>query len=174
MKNYPEAVGEYRRLLTAYPVSPFADDAQYQLGMCFYDQSPDFAHDPEDTYAAIDEFSVFLNRYPQSPLADEARARMMELYEKLAKKMYKNGELYLKLNDYEPALLYFDQVRDNYPDTEWARRALFKSGFALLGLERRSDALETFQNFVIAFPDHELSQKAREQIEKIQSSEDGG
>jgi len=174
MKRYPEAVGEFRRLLTAYPSSAFADNAQYQLGMCHYEQSPGYARDQEDTYTAIDEFSVFLSRYPQSDLADSARTKLNEMYDKLAKKTFKNGELYLKLHDYDPALLYFDQVRDNYPDTEWAHRALYYSGEAMLGLNRKSDALETFQNFVIAFPDHELSKKAREKIEKLQSPESGG
>lgn len=174
MQRYPEAVGEFRRLLASYPVSAFADDAQFQLGMCHFQQSPKYDRDQEETYTAVDEFSTFLNRYPQSPLYDEARARLNELYDKLARKMFKNGELYLKLHDYDPALVYFDQVRDNYPETEWARRAVYYSGEALLGLDRKSDALETFRNFVAAFPDHELSGKARENIEKLQPAEDGG
>lgn len=174
MQKYPEAVGEFRKLLTSYPASPLADDAQFQLGMCHYEQSPRYSLDPEETNTAIDEFSVFLNRYPQSPLAADARAKLKELNDKLARKMFKNGELYLKLHDYDPALIYFNQVRDNYPDTEWATRALYYSGEALLGLDRKSDALETFQNFVTAFPDHKLSKNARKNIVKLQPAANGG
>lgn len=174
LQRYPEAVGEFRKLLSAYPVSPFADDAQFQLGMCHYEQSPGYALDPEETNTAIDEFSMFLSRYPQSSLVPEARAKLNDLNEKLARKMFKNGEIYLKMHDYDPALLYFDQVRDNYPETEWAKKALYYSGEALIGLGRKSDALETFQNFVTAFPDHNLSGKARKYIEKLQSVADGG
>lgn len=174
MERYPEAVGEFRRLLMAYPVSPLADDSQYHLGMCHYEQSPDYSRDPAETYLAIDEFTMFINRYPQSPLAEEARARLGEMNDKLAKKMFKNGELYLKTHDFEPALIYFGQVRDNYPESEWARMALYYSAEALTKLERKSDALETFQNFVIAFPDHELSKKARKHIDNLQAGENGG
>jgi len=174
MQEYPEAVGEFRKLLVAYPVSPLADDAQFQLGMCHYQQSPGYALDPEETNMAIDEFSMFLSRYPQSPLVPEARERLNDLNEKLARKMFKSGELYLKMHDYDPALLYFSQVRDNYPETEWATRALYYSGEALMGLDRKSDALETFQNFVTAFPDNKLSRKARKYIEKLQSLANGG
>lgn len=174
MESYPEAVGEFRRLLTAYPASPFADDAQFQLGMCHYEQSPRYSRDPDETFRAIDEFTEFLNRYPQSPLAPEARERLNRMYEKLARKLFKNGELYLKLNDYEPALLYFDMVRDNYSGTEWAEYALYYSGVAQMKLGRESDALQTFQDFVMAFPDHKLSKKAREHIEKLQLSASGG
>ncbi len=174
MERYPEAVGEYRRLLTAYPVSPLADDAQYQLGMCHYEQSPDYPRDQTETMLAIDEFTMFINRYSQSPLIEEARARLDEMYDKLAHKMFKSGELYLKTHDYDPALIYFGQVRDNYPESAWARMALYYSGEALLKLDRKSDALETFQNFITAFPDHELSKKARGHIDKLQAGQDGG
>lgn len=174
MEKYPEAVGEFRRLLTAYPVSPFADDAQFQLGMCHFEQSPRYSRDQDETYRAVDEFTEFLNRYPQSPLVGEARERLEMLYDKLARKMFRSGELYLKLNDYEPALLYFDLVRDNYPQTEWAQYALYYSGKAQMKMGRKSDALTTFQDFVTAFPDHKLAGKARGNIEKLTRDEGGG
>jgi outer membrane protein assembly factor BamD len=174
MEKYPEAVGEFHRLLTAYPVSPFADDAQFQLGMCHFEQSPKYSRDQDETYRAVDDFTEFLNRYPQSPLVAEARERLEMLYDKLARKMFKSGELYLKLKDYEPALLYFDMVRDNYPQTEWAQYALYYSGKAQMQMGRRSDALTTFQDFVMAFPDHKLVKDARENIEKLTRDEGGG
>ncbi len=174
LENYPEAVGEFRRLLTAYPSSPFADDALYHIAMCHYSQSPKYSLDQEETFDAIDEFSSFISRYPKSPLQDDAAAKLLELYDKLAKKMFKNGELYLKTHDYEQAVMYFEQVRDNYPNTEWARYALYYTGEALLGLERDSDALETFQNFVMAFPEHKLTDKARKNIARLQADEAGG
>lgn len=174
MKHYPEAIAEFRRLLSAYPSSAFADDAQFQVAVSFYDQSPKYHHEQSETYDAIDEFSLFLTRYPRSPRKEEAQDKLGDLYDKLAKKLYKNGELYLKMNDYEPALIYFEQVRDNYPNTEWAKRAFYDTGVAMKKQGRISDALETFQNFVIAFPDHELSQKAREKISEIESITSGG
>jgi outer membrane protein assembly factor BamD len=174
MKNYPEAIAEFRRLLSAYPTSGFADDAQYHVAMCYYNESPKYYHDQTETIDAIDEFSAFLTRYPRSPLKSDAQEKLNKLYDKLAKKLYKSGELYLKMNNYEPALVYFEQVRDNYPNTEWAKFAFYNSGEAMRKQGRISDALETFQNFVLAFPDHELSVKARKKIEKLQSIASGG
>ena len=135
---------------------------------------PKYYHDQSDTYDAIDEFSAFLSRYPRSPLRDEAQAKLNELFDKLARKLYKSGELYLKMNDYEPALIYFQQVRDNYPNSEWARYAFYDSGEALRKQGKVSDALETFQNFVLAFPDSKLAKKARKKIAELQSEESGG
>src|SRR4030067_2090901 len=159
IESYPEAIGEFKRLLQAYPTSALADDAQYYVGMSHFNESPGFTKDKTETYAAIDEFGVFLDRVPSSSYAGDVQARLDILYDKLARKFFKSGQVDLKLNDFEPALIYFEQVRDNYPETEWARLALYYTGEAQLKLGRKSDALETFQNFVTAFPDHKLSKK---------------
>jgi len=172
--SYPEAIGEFKRLLQAYPTSAFADDSQYRVAMAHYEESPRYALDQTETYAAIDEFSVLLDRFPGSSYADGAREKLEELYDKLAKKMFKSGELYMKLNDYSPALIYFEQIRDNYPSTEWAAMAFYYTGEAQLKQGRKSDALETFQNFVIAFPEHKLTKKAQKQISKLAPQETGG
>jgi outer membrane protein assembly factor BamD len=174
IESYPEAIGEFKRLLQAYPSSPLADDAQYYVGMSHFNESPGFTKDQTETYAAIDEFGVFLDRFPSSSYAEDVQAKLDILYDKLARKLFKSGQLYLKLNDFEPALIYFEQVRDNYPQTEWAKLALYYTGEAQLKLGRKSDALETFQNFVTAFPDYKLTKKARDQIEKLSPVQAGG
>jgi len=174
IKSYPEAAGEFKRLLQAYPSSPLADDAQYNLAISHFEQSPNFAKDQTETYAAIDEFGVFLDRYGDSQLIGDARQKLDILYDKLAKKLYKAGELYMKLSDYEPALMYFEQVRDNYSNTQWAIKAFYYTGEAQLKLGRRSDALETFQNFVQAFPDDKLARKAQKHIAALAPAEASG
>jgi len=174
MKNYSEAVGEFRKLLTSYPVSDYADDSYYYIGLSFFERSPGYMKDQTDTYDCIDELSEFLNRYPDSPHAPDARSNLNILYDKLAKKMYKNGELYLKIGDYEPALIYFQQVRDNYPSTEWAIYAFYYSGEAQMKNNQFEDALKTFQDFVITFPDNKLAKKAIKNSSKLQKEEIGG
>lgn len=173
MGNRHEAIGEFHKLLSAYPVSDFADDAYYQIGECYFEESPHYALDQEDTYSAIDEFSMFINKFPNSPFVSSAREKLNLLYDKLAKKMYKNGELYLKIGSYEPALEYFQQVRDNYPNTEWAKYAFYYSGEAQMKIDKTEEAIQTFENFVITFPDHKLAKKARRNIEKLKDIRDG-
>jgi outer membrane protein assembly factor BamD len=172
--RYPEAIGEFKRFLQTYPTSPLADRAQYRIAQAYFKQSPSFSHDQIDTYSAIDEFSVFLDKYPDSPLIDSARTDLNVLYDKLAEKLFKSGLLYIKLGRYDAALVYFAQVRDNYADTPWAANALYYSGEAEMKLGKNNDALHTFQDFVIAFPDHKLVKKAREYIGRLTPQEAGG
>ncbi len=172
--RYPEAIGEFKRLLQTYPTSALADQAQYRIAQAYFKQSPSYYHDQTDTYSAIDEFGVFLDKYPDSPLADSARADLNQLYDKLAEKLFRSGLLYIKLGRYDAALIYFAQVRDNYADTPWASNALYYSGEAEFKLGKNDEALHTFQDFVIAFPDHKLAKKAREFIGRLTPQEAGG
>jgi outer membrane protein assembly factor BamD len=173
ISSYPEAIGEFRKLTTTYPASPLADDAQYYLAMAHYKESPSYSHEQTETYAAVDEFGIFLDKYSDSPLADSARMELDRLYDKLAKKLFKSGELYLRLNDYEPAIIYFGQVRDNYSNTDWAKDSFFYTGVAQMKQGKKPEALETFQNFVITFPDHKLTPKAQKYIAKLSPSQPG-
>jgi outer membrane protein assembly factor BamD len=174
IKNYSQSIAEYKRLLDTYPSSALADAAQFYTAMSHYKESPGYSLEQTETFSAIDEFSTLLDKYPNSSYVEAARKNLNNLYDKLAEKMYKNGELYLKLHDYGPAILYFGQVRDNYPSTAWARLAFYNTGVAQLKNGQKNDALETFQNFITAFPDDKLVKNAHKEISKLQPQEAGG
>ncbi len=174
IKSYSEAIGEYRKLIQTYPTSPLAGRSQYQVAQAYFKQSPRYSLDQTDTYSAIDEFGAFLDKYPADPLADSARIQLAALNEKLATKLYKAGMLYLKLSDYDAALIYFGQVRDNYPDSKWASYAMYYSGETQMKQGHKEEALKTFQDFVLAFPDHKLIAKARKMITRLTPAQAGG
>lgn len=166
-KEYVIAAGEFERLLQSYPQSEYADDAQYQIGMCHYKMSPKYQLDQTETYEALDAFQTFLGNFIGSPLVEDARNRIRELEDKLAQKKFMTGLLYLKLTDYEPAITYFWTVRDEYPATDWAVRAIYYTGEAYYGQKDYAKALETLQAFATGFPSHPLSIKAAKKIEQI-------
>lgn len=166
-KEFSLAIGEYKRLLSAYPGSQFADDSQYQIGMCHYKMSPKYQLDQSETHEAVNEFHTLISEYPASPFMADAQIKIKELEDKLAEKAFKTGQLYMKLRDYESALVYFSYVRDNYTSTDWAIKSYYYTGEAYVKLERYDDALEIFQNFLNGFANHDLTSRAKEQIEKI-------
>lgn len=167
-KDYSLAVAEYGRLLSDFPQSEYADDAQYKIGLCYFHQSLPAELDQEYTYRAIEEFQKFLDDYPHSELADKARGKIFECRAKLAKKAFKNGQLYLKLKDYTAALIYLREVLNEYEDTKWAAWAQFEIGEVYYRQERYGEALEAFLKVVADYGDNErLSLKAEKRIEAI-------
>jgi outer membrane protein assembly factor BamD len=166
-KDYVTSASEFNRLIQSYPQSEWADDSQYQIGMCHYKMSPKYSLDQSETFLAIEAFQNFVSNFIGSPLLEDARARLRELDDKLAQKRYMSGMLYLKMGDYNPAIVYFWNVRDSYPSTEWAVRSIYYTGEAQLSLKQYDKALETFQNFIAGFPDHKLTVKAKQKVADI-------
>ena len=168
-RDYTTAAGEFERLLASYPQSAYADDAQYQIGMCHYKMSPKYQLDQAETNLAIEAFQSLLSNFAGSSLIEDGRAKIRELEDKLARKKFMAGILYLKMSDYDPAMVYFWSVRDEYPSTDWAIQAVFYTGEALLQLKQYAKAQETFINFLTGFPVHKLAAKAKQKIEHIKN-----
>jgi outer membrane protein assembly factor BamD len=124
IREYALAENEYRRLVDEYPDSPLVPEAEYKLGLTFYEQSLPASLDQAMTRTALRQLNRFLATYPSSDFVDEARGLVSELRSRLAEKLYLSAELYLSLDDTEAAGIYFQQVADEYPDTPWAARAL--------------------------------------------------
>ena len=62
-------------------------------------------------------FQEFVDDFPNSENNETALGAMVLLRDKLAKKLYETGILYLKMDEYEPARLSFQRVLDQYYDT---------------------------------------------------------
>lgn len=119
MKDHAQAEAEFRHLAVNYLDSPYADDAFFYTGMTHYRQMPAYYHDQSETHKAIDSFSRFLVKYPESEFSSRAKERIRECRDRLARKELENGKLYLKLGGQASAVLYFQHVASEYPDTKW-------------------------------------------------------
>jgi outer membrane protein assembly factor BamD len=166
-KDYGLAAGEFKRLLNAYPNSDFADDAQYYIAMSHYRMSPKYSLDQVETHLAIQEFNKLISEFMLSQYVKDAREKVAELENKLARKSFNAGKLYLKLGNYKAALTYFAFVRDNYPATDWAIQSFYYSGETQFKMKNYTEAKDTMEKFILGFSDHKLAPKAKEKLEKI-------
>lgn len=147
LKEYILAASENEKLIRNYPNSDFVDDAQFKLGMCFYELSPGYALDQKYTISAINEFQKFLEEHPTSELKQNVETKLSECRLKLAKKEFRNAELYRKRDFWEAAIIYYDEVINNFYDTIYAEEALFRKGYCLM----KNDKLESAQKLLEVF-----------------------
>lgn len=124
-EEYILAVYEFESLLKSYPTSPLAEDSKYYVGMCYYGLSPKYNLDQTYTKYAISEFQGFLDLYPKSKYAAKTELRIEKLKNKLAYKLYKSAELYYNLEKYRAAIVYYNDLLDEYFDSEYADDALY-------------------------------------------------
>jgi outer membrane protein assembly factor BamD len=169
LKEYIIAASEYQRVVDQYPSSPLVDDAKYKIGMCYFKLSPHFGLDQEYSQKCIDEFQEFTEYYPDSPLISEVMGKIEDVRNKMGKKVYKSGELYYKTHDYESALIYFDQVLDNYYDTEFAPESLLKKGESYLKMKKTDEAIGFLNKVIEKYPESPAVKKARRHLLKIEN-----
>ncbi|MCX6827032.1 MAG: outer membrane protein assembly factor BamD [candidate division Zixibacteria bacterium] len=167
-EEYELAAVEFNRLITNYPQSAYVDDAQYLVGLCYYKNTPGhYALDQEDLKKAIAALQDFIVENPDSPLIEDAASVISAARTRLAHKEYENGILYFKLDDYKAAEIYFQLVIDDYTDTEYAARALYKLSEICYWQSKYPAALEKFNTFLALYPNHEWVPKAKKYIAQI-------
>lgn len=165
--QYILAAYEYEVLLRTMPTSEYVPRARFRRAMCYYNQSRESYRDQTETKKAIDEFQAFLEYHPTDTLAHEAAAKIQELNTKLAKKEFDNGVLYMKMESYRAAIIYFDFVLEKFHDTPYAEEAQLKKAEAFLLRKRPSEALAEIDRYLQRYPNGNHrgeAQKLRETI----------
>jgi len=159
--DYVLAKVEFNRLLLNYPASSFAPQAQLMRAVCFYKGTPEhYGLDQTDLYTAIQQFNDFLIDYPESDATEDAQAYMVEARSRLARKLFESGIVYTRIADYRAARVYFQQVIDNYTDTDYAANATFEMADTYFHSHDWDEAHERFENFRTVYPNHERADEA--------------
>ena len=121
--DYDNAILMFKDLIDKYPDSNLIDKARYQLAECskLVSLKPDYDQTP--TVAAREEFEDFIEKYPGSDLAGEAKEIVNRLKHKEAQNAYNIGQFYESRRMPKGAAIYYRDIIQNYPDTEWAQNA---------------------------------------------------
>ncbi len=167
-KDWVNAQTQFERVTRDYPESDSAVAAAYHLGEAMLGQSrgPDF--DQEYTLKAMSQWQRIVADVPGTEWADRAQARVAECRAKLARKLWRNGDLYVKQNLYEPALIYFRSIITDYSDTPVLGDALIGLAVADARLGRKDTALVILGDLQKRFEGHELGLRASEMRAKVE------
>jgi outer membrane protein assembly factor BamD len=174
LKDYDLAITEFEDFIDSYPKSDLVDDAMYMIAVCYLAQSPRAERDQQNTVKAVGELDFLLREYPDSNVREEVEALRREARAKLAEKEYLNGKLYLRLEYFRAARIYFDAVINEYGDTEWA-------AWSMLGKAQTYDregnlkkAIEIYEKVIAHYPDTEPSGRAGMRLDQISGGSDDG
>lgn len=170
-KEYLLAVEEYEKLVRSLPQSSYVDDARFKVAMCYFKMAPKYSLDQEYTYKAIIQFQQFLEEYPDSELRPEGEKMLAESVYKLAKKEFKDGELYRKMSYYRAALISFDSVLEKYYDSEFADDALYWKGECHRKLKEWDEAEKAFKDLIRKHVQSNLVSKAESKLKGLEQEE---
>jgi len=114
-EKYAEAQVEYRAFINFHPVHRDASYAQYQVGMCSYQEITTIDRDPALTRTALKEFQALLTKYPGSPYEEEATKYITICRDKLAEYELYVGRFYHKKGSYLAAVGRLEKLLKDYP-----------------------------------------------------------
>ena len=156
LEEYLVAAEDYRALKRNMPASSFVPEAQYKVALCYYNLAPKSALDQSYAAQAIDEFQSFIEYNPTHELVHDAEAKIQELNTRLSRKLYETAALYMKMEYYKSATIYFDSVIEKFHDTEYAEPALFGKAQALFARKRYDEANAEIEKFLQKYPNSPL------------------
>jgi outer membrane protein assembly factor BamD len=136
-KDYISAVHAYEKVLERYPKDALAEDAQFQTGWAYKQEARRSEYDQNNADQAIAAFSDYLLRYPTGKQVARAEQLRGELKQEQSKGLFHIGQFYEKQRNFKAALLYYNEVIEQNPKSNWAGSAQKK--IAMLGpLSRQS------------------------------------
>jgi tol-pal system protein YbgF len=115
--NHQIAILGFSEYITSFPKTDLADDAQFWLGECYYQQNP-----PKYEQAA-EEFSKVVDNYPESNRMAGARFKLARCHEELGQR--------------EKAIDLYRKIMTEFPNTAEANRAKVQ----LSGLGEKTEEL---------------------------------
>lgn len=120
------AVADFTRVVTDFATNPLARDARFALCETYVALAPRPALDQAYTRAAVQWCDQYGTAYASTPEAAQAQRYVVEMRSRLAQKVYENGLFYFRRRWNDAALVYFNEVANEYPETAQAPAALLR------------------------------------------------
>jgi outer membrane protein assembly factor BamD len=146
--------------------SPLVKQARWRICECYVAMSPKYYLDQISSKKAIEKIQEFLEDYPFSEQKESANNTVQEVRNKLGKKAYETGILYIKLGAYDSAILAFEQILENYYDTEYVPQAHLGIIRSYSAMEKVNKVEEYYQSYKNILPE-DTAQKANKIINDL-------
>jgi len=118
-----DAITAYKTVTEKYPSDPLAADAQYQIGYVYFMQRREGNYDPHVAEKAREGFEDFIANYPNSEKIPQAQDNLKLLENKVTGNTLDIAKFYDKTKNYKAAVIYYNQVIKEQPDSDAAKTA---------------------------------------------------
>ena len=175
-RQYLLAGNEYTRFVEFYRTDPRVEVAAFERIQAYAALSPNYDLDQTDTRRAIQYIEQFQREYPESDKAIEAAELRADLRARLARKQYETGRLYARREYFEAAVIAFESVLEQYPESEYADDALMAAlenqvlfadnSIPSKQKARYEEAIRIYNQFISIFPSSPFISDAEAQYDR--------
>jgi outer membrane protein assembly factor BamD len=167
----------FKSIVEQYPRSKYTEEAQFMVGYCFYNDSPNPKLDQTMSFKAIDALQLFKNLYPYSERISEADLLIDELREKIAYKSFLNARIYFDMGYYKAAVIALNNCLSEHQSTQYRediRYMIFKSKYNLAvnsvqdkKRDRLNSARDEYFNFADEFPESKYIREVNRDFRQV-------
>lgn len=125
-EKYILAAGQYARFVQRYPRHPETARASLRNCLAYAELAPIAQRDQDPTRQALGSCRNVAANFFGTPEADSAASIAGAMIERLAKAQFEQSEHYFRIGAYISAILYYEDVVEFYPETEWAPKSLMR------------------------------------------------
>jgi outer membrane protein assembly factor BamD len=160
-REYATAATHFQRLVTDFPAHPRAIEARLQTCEAYYRLSPRPALDQQYTLSALIHCEALAENFPLTPQGRLAGAHVDEMRHRLAQKVFETGMFYFRRRAYDSAVVYFESVTAQYPNTAVAPAALEQLVETYTRIGYVEDAEEARERLLTEYPQSPQAQALR-------------
>ncbi|NQX84445.1 MAG: outer membrane protein assembly factor BamD [Flavobacteriaceae bacterium] len=176
-KDYYTSSYQMERFVSSYPKSEKVEEMAFLAAKSYYNISPVYSKEQNETIEGIEKLQNFINTYPESQYIAEANILVKELDYKLEKKAFSIAKQYNRISDYQASIKSFDNFLLDYPGSFFKEDALFYRFDAAYKLainsvewkkqERTNKAKSYFNSLKKSFADSKYLMQANAMIEEL-------
>ena len=165
LKNYDEAIIEYKSFISFFPSDPNAAEAQFKLGASLLQ----LARGPEVDQSTVEEAFAELKKveenYPENEeIVQKTEDLLNRVKDKIANYEYLVARFYRKEKRYRASNSRILFLMKKYPDTSLYDDALFMMAKNYLDLDMREKGKDALLDLLENYPGYEEREKARKQL----------
>jgi outer membrane protein assembly factor BamD len=166
-EKYSEAIVEYQSFLNFHPVHRDAPYAQFQIGMCDYNEMSTIDRDPGLVRTTRAEFQKVLDKYAGSSYAEQAKKYIATCTDHLAAYELYVGRFYYRKDSYKAAAGRFEKLLKDFPGSPAEKDALYYLGRSYEELGEKATALSTYETLAAKYPS--LAEEATSRISRLRT-----
>ena len=145
LKQYNDAISSYEKFIDYSSDPKLVEFAMFKMCKSYFRLSSSYSRDQSNNDFAFIKLQIFIDQFPESEYVKETEELLWKLRLRKARKIYETGRLYLKLKEYDSAIIYFNDVIENYYDTKFSDEARISIIFYHL-LQDKTDIAYSYYN----------------------------
>jgi outer membrane assembly lipoprotein YfiO len=171
LEEYVLARAEYERIVQDHPSSALAEEARFKIARSAYASIHSYDRDPTETEQSIELFDAFLRDYPHSVFSPEARAALAECRGRLARREFETGRFYERRGRKRSAVIQYEYVATQYPESTYAKQALIRLGELYRGRLEWDKAIASYRRVLEIAPGTPEAEIAEEELAELSPQE---